>query len=74
MNIFSAQKEEKKMSSNTLTADQPVEIIKPFKFSTKDGKEEIDIGIPEVSASVSIFKQFIENKNGVGNNAIVRNA
>lgn len=37
------------MSSNALTADQPVESIKKFKFYTNRDKEEIEIVIPEVS-------------------------
>lgn len=75
MNIFSSvlvrANQKKIMSSNALTADQPVEVIKKFKFSTKGGKEEIEIAIPEVSTLIGSLEQFIENKYGVGNDAIV---
>lgn len=37
------------MSSNALTVEQPVEVIKKFQFSAKGEKEEIEIIIPEVS-------------------------
>lgn len=36
------------MSSNLLTDDQPVEVIKKFKFYTSGDKDEIEIVIPEV--------------------------
>lgn len=38
-----------KMSSNSVTDDQPVESIKNFRFESKDKKEVIEIAIPEVS-------------------------
>lgn len=36
------------MSSNILTDEQPVEVIKKFKFYTNGDKDEIEIVIPEV--------------------------
>ena len=36
------------MSSNLVTDDQPVEVIKKFKFYTNGEKDEIEIVIPEV--------------------------
>lgn len=53
------------MSSNALTDDEPVEVIKKFTFSTKGEKEEIEIAIPEVSPFLKFNASFIQHKNGV---------
>lgn len=61
------------MSSNALTAEQPVEVIKKFKFSTKGDKDEIEISIPEVrqSNTQTIYRKI---NMVLGYKAIVRNA
>lgn len=61
------------MSSNALTAEQPVEVIKKFQFSAKGEKEEIEIIIPEVSYMMN-SKNFSKTNMVLEYNAIVRNA
>lgn len=53
------------MSSNLLTDDQPVEVIKKFKFFTNGDKDEIEIVIPEVRTLHALVKlNRMENKYG----------
>lgn len=53
------------MSSNLLTDDQPVEVIKKFKFYTNGDKDEIEIVIPEVrTLRASAKLHVMENKYG----------
>lgn len=53
------------MSSNLLTDDQPVEVIKKFKFYTNGDKDEIEIVIPEVRTLCAMAKlNMMENKYG----------
>lgn len=54
-NNGSDKKKKQIMSSNLVTDDQPVEVIKKFKFHTNGGdKDDIEIVIPEVM-TLSIY-------------------